>query len=326
MSKTQEKIANEGAYTETEVKYGMEKTPMESENKEPEVFINGEYYPKSEARISVFDHGLLYGDGVFEGIRVYSGRVFKLREHLRRLYDSAKAVMIQIPYEMEELVGHTLETLRRNRLYDRAYIRLVVTRGQGDLGINPKKCRHGSTTIIITDTIQIYPPEAYESGISTVTCNTRRVSPDSLPAEIKTLNYLSNILGIIEANNAGAAEGIMLDRNGWVTEATVDNIFIVRNGTLITPPVYLGILPGITRATVIDLARERGYPVIEAPFTTAHIYTSDEVFLTGTGAEVIPVVRVDNRTIGDGKPGPITKELISAFRQLTQKEGEPIPV
>jgi branched-chain amino acid aminotransferase len=308
-----------------DVGYGMGEKEVETTPQELEVFINGQYYPKSRAMISAFDHGLLYGDGVFEGIRVYNGRVFKLREHLHRLYRSARALMIQIPYDFEELLEHTLETLRRNRLYDRAYIRLVVTRGQGDLGINPKKCRVRSTTIIIADTIQIYPPEAYEAGIITITCNTRRVSPDSVPAEIKTLNYLSNILGIIEANNAGAAEGIMLDRNGWVTEATVDNLFILRGGTVITPPIYLGILPGITRATVMELAREHGYPVKEEPFTTAHIYTSDEVFLTGTGAEVIPVVRVDNRVIGDGKPGPVTKELIAAFRELTQTEGEPIP-
>ncbi|MHA2621180.1 MAG: branched-chain-amino-acid transaminase [bacterium JZ-2024 1] len=326
MSGKSEALVTEGIQASEEVKYAGEADTGMGEGKELEVFINGRYYPKSNAHISAYDHGLLYGDGVFEGIRVYNGRVFKLREHLDRLYRSARAIMIDIPYSYDELMYHTLETLRRNRLYDRAYIRLVVTRGQGDLGINPKKCRMGSTIIIITDTIQIYPAEAYEQGIATITCNTRKVSPDALPTEVKTLNYLSNILAIIEANNAGAAEGIMLDSNGWVTEATVDNIFIVRQRVVITPPVYLGILPGITRATVMDLARERGYAVIEQPFTTAHIYTSDEVFLTGTGAEVIPVVRVDNRIIGDGKPGPITKELITAFRELTQVEGEPIPV
>lgn len=325
MSEKPETATPEQGQSAAEVKYGLGTTPVADEQKEPLVFINGSYYPKSQARISAFDHGLLYGDGVFEGIRVYNGRVFKLREHLERLYRSARAVMIDIPYSFEELLNHTLETLRRNKHYDRAYIRLVVTRGQGDLGINPKKCTAGSTTIIITDTIQIYPPQAYEEGISVITCNTRRVSPDSLPAEIKTLNYLSNILAIIEANNAGASEGIMLDQNGWVTEATVDNIFIVQENTVITPPIYLGILPGITRATVIDLCRQRGIPVYEQPFTTAHIYTSDEVFLTGTGAEIIPVVRVDNRVIGSGQPGDITRELIIAFKELTQTEGEPIP-
>ncbi len=292
---------------------------------ELKVFINGKYYPKSEAKISVYDHGLLYGDGVFEGIRVYSGRVFKLKEHLQRFFHSAQALQIACPYSEEELTQHILRTLQINGLYDNAYIRLVMTRGIGDLGINPRKCREGPTVIIITDRIQIYPLELYEKGINAIICSTRKVPPDSLPAEVKSLNYLNNILGIIEANLAGVYEGIVLDHNGWVTEATVDNIFLVREGVLWTPPVYLNILPGITRATVLQLARQRGIPVEERPFGPAFLYTADEVFLTGTGAEVIPVVEIDGRKIGDGRPGPITRQLIADFRALTRVEGVPIP-
>ncbi|MFN4181875.1 MAG: branched-chain-amino-acid transaminase [bacterium] len=294
------------------------------------VYVNGQIVPEEEAKISVFDHGLLYGDGVFEGIRVYNGRVFKLDEHLERLYHSAHCLMIPIPMSREQLKEEILSLLKRNQLYDQAYIRLVVTRGIGDLGINPKKCRSFTdparvSLIIITAGIQIYPPEDYEKGIRCIICSTRKVNPNALPAQVKSLNYLNNILAIIEANQAGAKEGIMLTDAGYVSEATVDNIFVVREKKIYTPPPHLGLLIGITRNTVMDIARAKGYEVYEEEFTPYFLYTADEVFLTGTGAEVIPVVEIDGRKIGDGKPGKITMEIIQAFRELVQKEGTPIP-
>ncbi len=294
------------------------------------VFVNGHIVPEKEAKISVFDHGLLYGDGVFEGIRVYHGKVFKLDEHIERLYHSAHTVMIPIPYTKEQLKEEMLSLLKKNRLYENGYVRLVVTRGIGDLGINPKKCQSYTdpskvSVVIITSGIQIYPPEDYEKGIRCVVCSTRKVNPDALPAQVKSLNYLNNILGIIEANQAGAKEGIMLTSDGYVSEATVDNIFVVRDKKLCTPPAYLGLLVGVTRNTVMDLARKKGYTVEEEVFTPYFLYTADEVFLTGTGAEIIPVVEIDGRSIKDGKPGPITRELIQEFRELVKKEGTPIP-
>jgi branched-chain amino acid aminotransferase len=293
----------------------------------PVVYIDGQFYEKDQARISVFDHGFLYGDGVFEGIRAYSGRVFRLDEHVERLYRSARAIMLDVgvsPTEMRELV---LETCRRNQLAN-GYIRLVVSRGIGDLGIDPRNCRSGATVIIIADKLTMYPASMYENGMAVITTSTRRNSPSALDPNIKSLNYLNNILAKIEVNRAARAggevpvgEGLMLNLDGYVAEATGDNIFVVQRGEVVTPPTYVGILEGITRNTVMDLARRLLIPVDERVFTMTTVYGADELFLTGTGAEVIPVVRVDDRPIGDGRPGPITKRLIEAFRNLVNTEG-----
>ncbi|HEX30690.1 TPA: branched-chain-amino-acid transaminase [Candidatus Poribacteria bacterium] len=286
------------------------------------VYLNGEFVPREEAKISVFDHGLLYGDGVFEGIRSYSGRVFKLDEHLKRLYDSAKAIMLRIPLEMEEMREVVLETLRRNNLSD-AYIRLVVTRGEGDLGLDPDKCPK-PTVFCIADKIVLYPEKYYREGLRIVTVPTRRNYVEAINPRIKSLNYLNNILAKIEGKLANAPEAIMLNSEGYVVECTGDNVFIVKRGVLKTPPVYIGALEGVTRNCVMDLAREMGIEVREELFTRYELYTSDECFLTGTAAEVIPVVEVDKRPIGDGKPGPVTLKLIDAFRRYAQTHGTPI--
>ncbi len=286
------------------------------------IYLNGEFVPKEEAKISVFDHGLLYGDGVFEGIRSYSGRVFKLDEHLKRLYDSAKVIMLKIPLEMEEMREVVLETLRRNNLRD-AYIRLVVTRGEGDLGLDPDKCPK-PTVFCIADKIVLYPERYYKEGLRIVTVPTRRNYVEAINPRIKSLNYLNNILAKIEGKLANAPEAIMLNSEGYVVECTGDNVFIVKRGVLKTPPVYIGALEGVTRNCVMDLAREMGIEVREELFTRYELYTSDECFLTGTAAEVIPVVEVDKRPIGDGKPGPITLKLIDAFRRYAQTHGTPI--
>ncbi len=286
------------------------------------IYLNGEYVSEEEAKISVFDHGFLYGDGVFEGIRAYGGKVFKLEEHLKRLYDSARAIALKIPLSKEEMKGKVLETLRRNKLKD-AYIRLVVSRGKGDLGLDPLKCPHPEV-IIIAHKISIYPEELYEKGLEVVVVSTRRNIPSALDPCVKSLNYLNNILAKIEANYKGVPEAIMLNKDGYVAECTGDNVFIVKNKVLITPPTWVGILKGITRDVVIHLARKEGISVREEVFTPAELYASDECFLTGTAAEVIPVTRVDGRIIGEGKVGEITKKLIRQFRRLTQTEGTPI--
>jgi len=286
------------------------------------VYLNGEFVPEEEAKVSVFDHGLLYGDGIFEGIRAYHGRVFKLKEHLDRLYFGARAIMLDIPLTKEEMQEVVLETLRRNNLRD-AYIRLVVTRGKGDLGLDPKKCEK-PTVFCIAAGIQLYPEELYEKGLEVATVSTRRNIPEALNPQIKSLNYLNNIMAKIEGSQRGVLEALMLTSEGYVAEATGDNIFIVKNGTLITPPAYLGILEGITRNTVMDLAAKRGIPVEEKVFTLYEVYTADECFLTGTAAEIIPVVKVDSRPIGSGVPGEITKLLIKDFRELTKVDGPKI--
>jgi len=286
------------------------------------IYLNGKYVPEEEARISVFDHGFLYGDGVFEGIRAYRGRVFKLEEHLQRLYASAKAIALKIPLSKEEMKEKILETLRKNRLKD-AYIRLVVSRGKGDLGLDPLKCPHPEV-IIIAHRISIYPEELYQKGMEVVIVSTRRNIPSALDPSIKSLNYLNNILAKIEANSKGVPEAIMLNNDGYVAECTGDNIFIVKDGTLITPPVWVGILRGITRDVVIHLAQEEKIPVREEVFTPAELYASDECFLTGTAAEIIPVTRVDGRVIGKGEIGGVTKKLMGKFRQLAHSEGTPI--
>jgi len=283
------------------------------------IYLNGKLVPKEEAKVSVFDHGFLYGDGVFEGIRIYNGRIFKLKEHIERLYASAHAIDLKPPLTQEELLQATVETVRANNLRD-GYIRIVISRGEGDLGLDPKKCPN-PTVVIIADKIAIYPEEVYKKGMKIITVSTRRNSPQALNPNIKSLNYLNNILAKIEANRANVPEAIMLSIEGYVAEATGDNIFIVKNKTLITPPLHLGVLPGITRQTVIELAKERGIITEEKPFTLYDVYTADECFLTGTAAEIVPVVEVDGRQINGGVPGEITLLLMKDFHEYVKKEG-----
>jgi len=293
-------------------------------DKELLVYIDGEYYPKSQAKISVYDHGLLYGDGVFEGIRAYNGVVFKLKEHIDRLYRSAHAIMLQIPITKEEMINIVLETLRKNNLKD-AYIRLVVTRGVGDLGLDPRKCSK-PTIIVITDTIALHKSEAKEKGITAMLTWVKRDPVDATSHEIKSLNYLNSILAKIEANINGVDEAICLDKNGFVCEGVAENIFIVKNGRIYTPPSYTGALPGITAETVKELAKSLGYEVLEKNITPYELFTADEVFFTGTAAEIIPVREINKRQIGNGKPGPITKRLMEEFSKLVQdpRYGTPI--
>ncbi len=286
------------------------------------IYLNGKIVPDEEAVISVFDHGLLYGDGVFEGIRAYSGRVFRLVEHVRRLYESAHSIMLAIPLSREEMIKAVVDTVNANKLRD-AYIRLVVTRGVGDLGMDPRKCKQAQV-FIIADKITLYPEELYEKGLEVITVATRQNIAEALEPKIKSLNYLNNIHAKIEANRAGVLEALMLTNQGYVCEGTGDNIFIYRRGELLTPPAYLGILEGITRAAIIELAAGEGIPLREVPFTRHDLYVSEECFLTGTAAEVIPVIDVDQRLIGSGKPGPITRRLIKLFRELTRREGTPL--
>ncbi|HMX93954.1 MAG TPA: branched-chain-amino-acid transaminase [Elusimicrobiota bacterium] len=287
-----------------------------------QIFLNGRLVPKEQAVVSVFDHGLLYGDGVFEGIRAYNGRVFRLQEHLERLYRSARAIVLDIGMPLADMEKAVLDTLRANKLKD-AYIRLVVTRGVGDLGLDPKKCPK-ATVFIIADRIALYPPECYTEGLEVNTVSTRRNSSQALNPNIKSLNYLNNILAKIEAGLSGAREAIMLSLEGYVAECTGDNIFFIKGNRLVTPPTVAGALEGITRAVVWSLASGAGLVPEEMLFTPFDLFTADEVFLTGTAAEVIPVVRIDARTIGAGRPGPKTQKLIQAFRELAGREGTPI--
>jgi branched-chain amino acid aminotransferase len=286
------------------------------------VYIDGKYRGEKDATISVFDHGLLYGDGVFEGIRAYHGRVFKLREHIDRLYCSAKAILLTIPLRPQAMLDAVLETCRRNKIRD-GYIRLVVTRGPGTLGLNPNRCKK-PCIIIIADRIQLYPPEYYEQGLEIVTVPTTRSLHSALNPAIKSLNYLNNILAKIEANIAGVEEAIMLNAQGYVAECTGDNVFILKGGKMATPPLSAGALYGITRGVVIELAQEAGLPVSEPELTRYDLFNADECFLTGTGAEIIPVVKIDGRVIGTGRPGPVTKSLVQKYHALTQVSGEPI--
>lgn len=286
------------------------------------IYIDGEFLPCADAKISVLDHGLLYGDGVFEGIRCYNGYVFKLDEHLERLFDSAKSLMLQIPIPIETLKQDVLETLRQNKLRE-GYIRLIVTRGIGDLGLDPEKCPNPSV-IIIADKISLYPKHYYDNGLEIVTVSVRRNYPEAINPRIKSLNYLNNILAKIEAKQSGAVEALMLNNDGYVVECSGDNIFLVKNEIIITPPPHIGILEGVTRNSVITLAREAGFQVEERVFTRHDIYIADECFLTGTAAEVIPVVKLDQRVIGTGKPGKVTQKLIAAFCQLANNFGTSI--
>ena len=286
------------------------------------VYIDGKFLNEKNAKVSVFDHGLLYGDGVFEGIRAYNGRVFKLKEHVERLFCSAKAILLAIPLTPEQVAEAVLATCRRNKLRD-CYIRLVVTRGPGTLGLNPNRCKQPSV-IIIADRIQLYPPEFYEKGMEIVTVPTVRNLHSAVNPAIKSLTYLNNILAKIEANIAGCEEAVMLNAEGYVAECTGDNLFIVKGSQLLTPPLYAGALYGITRAVAMELARASGLTVAETNLTRYDLFNADECFLTGTGAEIIPVVKIDARTVGSGVPGPVTKDLVKRYRALTQITGEPI--
>ena len=286
------------------------------------IYIDGTFYEQSEAKISVFDHGVLYGDGVFEGIRFYQDRVFRLDEHMDRLWDSAKAIALDVPLSRTALIDATLETIRQNDLHD-GYIRLLVTRGVGSLGLSPDSCRR-PTIVIIAATIALYPDSLYEKGLTLATCSVRRIPPAALSPRIKSLNYLNNILAKIEAQQAGAAEGVMLNEQGYVAECTGDNLFVVKNGVISTPPVNAGILAGVTRAVVFELAKKNGIPIKEEDLTRYDILVADECFLTGTAAEVIAAVQMDRRPIGNGRPGSITLKLVEEFRGLTRSTGTPI--
>ncbi|MCC9644122.1 branched-chain-amino-acid transaminase [Rhodopirellula sp. JC740] len=281
------------------------------------IYINGEYFSREDAKISVYDHGLLYGDGVFEGMRIYSGKVFALADHMTRLYESARAIMLEIPIDIDKLTKDVVETVAKNGLTE-GYIRLVVTRGGNQLGLNPFACEDPQV-IIIADTISLYPEKFYTEGLELITASTIRNHPAALSPRVKSLNYLNNIMAKIEAIRAGCIEAVMLNTKGEVAECTGDNIFIVRGGRLITPPIDAGILEGITRNTVIDLAREIGIEVAEEAMTRHDIFVADECFLTGSAAEVIPAVKLDGRVIGDGKPGPMTQKLNAAFREFVTR-------
>lgn len=289
-----------------------------------QIYLNGQFVPQEEAKVSVFDHGLLYGDGVFEGIRAYNGRVWKLTEHLDRLYTSAKTIWLQIPLSWQEMEQVVLQTCARNKLRD-AYIRLVVTRGTGDLGLDPRKCPR-PTVFCIADKITLYPEEVYQVGMKVVSVGVRRNPPASQPMQCKSLNYLNSILAKIQAINLGYPEVLLTTGEGWVVEGTGDNLFLVKGKKLVTPPDYLGALPGITRAVVMEIGAELGLQVVESPFTLHEVYNADEAFLTGTAAEVVAVVEADARTIGDGKPGTWTQKITARFRERTQTEGTAIPL
>ena len=286
------------------------------------VFIDGKFVDEKKAVVSVFDHGLLYGDGVFEGIRAYNGRVFKLKEHVERLFFSAKAILLKIPMSQKAVADAVRETCRRNSIRD-CYIRLVVTRGAGTLGLDPNRCKNPQV-IIITDKIQLYPKAFYEKGLDIVTVPTTRNHPNAVNPAIKSLNYLNNILAKIEAINAGCIEAIMLNAEGFVAECTGDNIFMMKGGRLLTPPFAAGALQGITRGVVLDIAREMGVEVAEPNLTRYDLFNADECFITGTAAEVVPVVKIDGRPVANGRPGKMTKKFMAAYHQVANQTGEEI--
>lgn len=292
---------------------------LKAPNGENHVFINGKFYLKKEARVSVFDHGLLYGDGVFEGMRSYNGLVFRMKEHLDRLWESAQTLMLSIPYTKDQMKDEVIKTLQKNKLKD-AYIRLVVTRGTGDLGLDPRKCKF-PTVFIISDKIVLYDENLYRKGIEVVTVPTTRNLPEAVNPGIKSLNYLNNILAKIEAINAGYPDAVMLNHQGYVAECTGANIFMVKEGQLITPPTYVGALKGITRGAIIDVAKKLHIPFQEKILTRHDLFNAEECFLTGTAAEIVPVVKVDGRIIGNGRPGECTHSLMKAFRDLTKVDG-----
>jgi len=286
------------------------------------IYLNGEIVPEDQAKISVFDHGFLYGDGIFEGIRAYNGRVFMLDQHIKRLYQSAKTIMLDIPLNKKEMEAAILKTIRANELSD-AYIRVVVSRGKGDLGLDPRKCPK-PTVVIIASAIQLYPEELYETGLKLVTVPTRRNGPEMVNPRIKSLNYLNNIMARLEANQQGAPEAIILNTDGYVAECTGDNIFIIEEETITTPPRYAGILKGTKREIVLEVAAEMGLEVKEELFTRHDLFNADECFLSGTAAEAIPVVEVDGRVIADGSVGEKTKAIIARFREIDQTSGTEI--
>jgi branched-chain amino acid aminotransferase len=290
-------------------------TRVESESMTPKIYINGKYYDKADAKISVYDHGLLYGDGVFEGIRVYDGKIFRLEQHVVRLYDSAKSIKLDIPIPREQMTKAVIDTVALNE--KRSYIRLIVTRGAGYLGLDPRKASNPQI-IIIVDDISMYPPELYENGLEIATVSTIRNHPNAVNPRIKSLNYLNNILAQIEAVQAGCFEALMLNHKGEIAECTGDNIFLVKQGALKTPPPDAGILEGVTRGAVMELAKAAKIPLLETALTRHDVFTADECFLTGTAAEVVPVVKCDGRIIGNGKPGTITKLLRERFYQLAR--------
>lgn len=287
------------------------------------VNVNGKLVPKADATISVFDHGLLYGDGVFEGIRAYNGRVFRLGQHLDRLYDSAKAILLEPPLSKTAMRSEILRTLAANGLRD-GYIRPVLTRGEGDLGLSPTLCRK-PTYFIITDRIRLYPEATYRDGLALITVPTRRNVAEALSPKIKSLNYLNNILAKIEAGQRGALEAILMTQDGYVAECTADNLFILRKGRLLTPPTWQGALEGVTREAVLELARKAKLPAAEEPITRYDVYTAQEAFMTGTAAEIVPVSSLDGRAIGSGTPGPVTRKLMAGFKALTRASGDRIP-
>lgn len=283
------------------------------------IFLSGEFVRKEEAKISVYDHGFLYGDGVFEGIRAYNGNIYRLNEHLVRLYESAKSIMLDIPYEFEAMKELVAETVRKNGLRD-AYVRVVVSRGVGNLGLDPKSCGTAQV-VVIAEELALFPKELYETGLEIVSVATRRNRPDVLSPKVKSLNYLNNILVKIEANLANVPEALMMNNEGYVAEGSGDNIFLVKNKALYTPPGYVGALEGITREAILEIAEEEGYTIKEEPFTRHDVYVADEVFLTGTAAEVIAVVKVDGRVINDGAPGVETEYITKCFRNKVATDG-----
>jgi len=287
------------------------------------IYLDGQLVDEKDAKISVFDHGLLYGDGVFEGIRIYNGRVFRLTEHLQRLYACAKAICLTIPMTFEEMEKATVDTVAANGLRD-GYIRLVVTRGVGSLGLNPYQCPKASVFIIAAN-IKLYPAEAYQNGLKLITCATRRPAPAALSPQVKSLNYLNNVMAKVECLQAGCDEGIMLNEQGYVAECTGDNVFAIKNGEVYTPTISSGALDGITRRAVMGVIKEMGLICHEVTMTRYDLYTADEIFLTGTAAEALPAVSLDTRPIGTGKPGPITGKIIEAFKKLANSEGTPVP-
>ena len=298
------------------------KATVKASVKDSMIFIDGKFYSKENAKVSVFDHGLLYGDGIFEGIRFYNGRVFRLEEHLDRLWDSARSICLEIPMTKREMTEALLETIRQNDLRD-GYIRQIVTRGVGNLGLNPTQCERPSVIIIAT-TIALYSESLYQKGLTVVTVPTRRTNPSALNPAVKSLNYLNNVMARIEANLAGADEALMLNDHGNVAECTADNVFVIKHGHIFTPPITAGALRGITRSVVFEIAAELGMKITETDITRHDVFIADECFLTGTAAEVIPVIKADSRPIGNGKPGPITTRIIARFRELTRATGTEI--
>jgi len=298
------------------------RSTAKSSVKEAMIYIDGKFYTQTNAKISVFDHGLLYGDGIFEGIRFYNGRVFRLEEHLDRLWDSARSICLEIPMSKREMTEALLETIRQNDLRD-GYIRQIVTRGVGNLGLNPAQCER-PTVIIIATTIALYPESLYQKGLTVVTVPTRRTNPGALNPAVKSLNYLNNVMARIEANLAGADEALMLNDQGNVAECTADNVFVIKRGQVFTPPITAGALRGITRSVVFEIAAELGIKITETDITRHDVFIADECFLTGTAAEVIPVIKADGRPIGTGKPGPISARMMARFRELTRESGTEI--